>query len=145
MDDGLTLNEIELRLFLLKKDTKSAIERNDAYISRLKQTNRQRDELLASLQGLAILDDESLYRSETSSLSHSTCSEHSFATRSSFDSSLDESRDDEESVDHSTGSMECKRHGIVEDSSGSSKSTPSSSSLREEAIQQEEKEQEKRI
>jgi hypothetical protein len=146
MDDGLTLNEIELQLFLLKKKTTSAIERNEAYISRLEQKNRQRDELIASLQGLSVLDDESLYRPETSSLSasHSTCSEHS-ASRSSFDPSFDESRDDKEIDDHSTGSMEWKRHGIVEGASGLSDSTSSSRSSKKEAIQQLENEREKKI
>lgn len=143
--DRLTLNEIELRLFLLMKRTASAIERNEAYISRLENTNRQRDEFLASLQGRPVLDDESSYRSETSSSStNQSSSSENTTDNSSFDPSFDESRDDEETDDSSTDSMECKRHGVVEDSSGSSDSTSNSSSSRNETIKQAENVQEKK-
>ena len=138
--EELTLNEIELRLFLLMKRTASAIERNEAYLSKLEHINHQRDEFLASLQGRSrpVLDYGRLYRSETetssiSSSNHSTSSENS-TDRSSIDPSFDESRDDEETDDSSTGSMECKRHSVAEESSGSSDSTSNSSSSRNESM-----------
>lgn len=147
--DGLTLNEIELRLFLLMKRTASAIERNEAYLSRLEHMNHQRDEFLASLQVRPVLDDERSYRSETetssiSSSNHSSSSENS-TDNSSFDPSFDESRDDEDTDDSSTGSMECKRHGVAEDSSGSSDPTTNSNSSRNETIELPENVQEEKI
>jgi hypothetical protein len=148
--DGLTLNEIELRLFLLMKRTASAIERNEAYLSRLEHMNHQRDEFLASLQGRPVLDDERSYRSETetssiSSSNHSSSSENSTDNNSSFDSSFNESRDDEETDDSSTGSMECKRHGVAEDLSGSSDPTTKSNSSRNETVELPESVQEEKI
>jgi len=154
--EGLTLNEIELKLFLLKKRTRKAIERNEATILRLQRANHERDGFLASLEGRPppILEDDSLYNT---SLGSSTVTEHSDpepfledSVSSSAPSSFDELRDDQVSSVF-TEIEENERHDIDHDSSledsfeSSVSTTASSTASRMEAFLQMASSEERRI
>jgi hypothetical protein len=129
MEEDLTLNEIELKLFLLKKRTEKAIKRNEATVLRLKRASQVRDAFLASLEGRPhpVLEDDSLYNASLGS----SITKHS-DPEPVFDSSLsggsderltiDESRDDHytSSDGGSSRSNEDERHRMDQDSISSS-------------------------
>ena len=155
--EGLTLNEIELKLFLLKKRTKKAIEKNEATILRLERASHERNDFLASLEGLPppVLKDDSLYNTDLSSYKTETSSsvgdpEPQVEDSSSSDrSSFDESRDDGNS-NGSDGIEEEERHNVEQDSSSSSyessvTTTASSTASRMEAFLQLEAAEERRV
>lgn len=155
MMDGLTLSEIELKLFLLKKRTRKAIERNEATILRLKRMDHERDDFLASLEGRlsSILEDDSLYNTSQDTSVHT---EHSdpepvvvSSSSSEAQSSIDETRQE-----HSTFSDvadEGVRNGAEQDSSSSDSfessvsTTASSTASRVEAFLQMAATEERRI
>lgn len=165
MEENLTLNEIELRLFLLKKRTEKAIKKNEATMLRLKRTSLQRDAFLASIDGRPppILEDDSLYNQ---SLGSST-TEHSdpepqledFSSSGGSDErlSIDESREDNQDDGTNRSSSKSanendERRDIVEHDSLSSSSyessvttTASSSASRMEAFLQLAATEERRI
>jgi hypothetical protein len=133
MEENLTLNEIELKLFLLKKRTEKAIKRNEATMLKLKLASQERDAFLASLDGRPppILEDDSLYNG---SLGSST-TEHSdpefqmedFSSSGDSDERLsihDESRDDGGDSSNKISSKRAnelnERHGREQDSLASS-------------------------
>lgn len=83
MEDGMSLNEIELKLCLLKKRTKKAIAKNEALLTRLEQTDRKSNDFIASLEGRPppILEDDSLFNGSlgsdtTESVEHSDPEPH---------------------------------------------------------------------
>lgn len=159
--EDLTLNEIELKLFLLKKRTEKAIKKNEATMLRLSRANHERGAFFASLEGRPppILEDDSLYNA---SLGSSSTTEYSdpeprVEDSSSSDgsngrlSSIDELRDDDNGTADSSGSDEGERHGVEQDSlssrsyASSVTTTASSTASRVEAFLQLAASEERRI
>lgn len=118
--EDLTLNEIELKLFLLKRRTEKAIKMNEETILRLKRVNHERDAFLASLESRPppILEDDSLYNASpgTSTTEYSDPEpllDDSSSSDGSEQSSIDETRDDDNISGSSiSGSEEDQRHGV---------------------------------
>lgn len=132
--EEITLNEIELKLFLLKNRTRKAIERNEASMSRLNRSNQARDAFIASLEGRPppILEDDSLYNTSLglTSTEHSDpepyLEDSSAGTSSGLVCSTIDERDDANSSGLLAGSSaEDERHGVEQNSSSSLESSVS--------------------
>lgn len=125
----MTLNEIELKLCLLKKRTRKAIERNEATISRLQRTNQDRDNFIAALEGRPppILEEDSLFNSSlgSSSTEHSDPEPQVIDSDESSSELLEEEYRDDANSSSSIGN---ERHGVEHDSSSSLSSFESSDS-----------------
>ena len=163
MEENLTLNEIELKLFLLKKRTEKAIKRNEATMLRLNRASQERDAFLASLDGRPppILEDDSLYNESlgSSTTKHSDpeprMEDFSSSGGSDEQLSIDESRHDNEDGTNRSSSKSAnehdERHDIEQDSLSSSSyessvtTTASSTASRVEAFLQLAATEERRI